>query len=443
MRAIVKPRPVPGEPWPFGLMLEKKSEPLVTRSEEVIIAVHAGAICGTDVGIYNSKDAFRREMERAVTTPVTIGHEFSGRIVDAGQNARKHLAKLIFRKAKSNRTLQAMMAGKTPGTFSRESGFMEFLEEKFHATAEMHVTCGLCYQCRKGERHVCRKTIIKGVHDDGAWAEFVKVPADNVRLFYGEEIHPDIISYMDALGNATHTVLSSKVRGSSVAVLGCGVQGLMAVAVARHAGAKKVFVTDASSDLLPHEQLVGHRFDMAKQYGADGCFDVARNDERAAFRETVLRETDGAGVDAVYEMSGSYRAYKDALHAVRMGGEIALLGIPSGEMPVDFAEDIIFRGVTIRGIIGRRVFQTWDQMEDLLRNGLADTFLSTGFISHTFPLEHFEEAFAVIRRGEAYKVLLKPGLAPTEPSAAAASGSTSGPAVSQRPDLKGQTNENI
>ena len=414
MRAIVKSRPVEGQPWPTGLRLEKKAEPLVTRDHDVIIAVHAGAICGTDVGIYNSKQSLRHEMEHAVTTPVTIGHEFSGRIVDAGTGARKHLAKLAFQKAKSNSTLSSMLAGKTASSLARDPGFLEFVEQKFHATAEMHVTCGLCYQCRRGEKHVCRNTIIKGVHDDGAWAEFVKVPAENIRLFFGEEISPDIISFMDALGNATHTVLSTRVKGSSVAVLGCGVQGLMAIAVARHAGARKIFVTDASSEHIPHQQLTEHRFALAKQYGADACFDMAVPEGKEAFLETVLKETDGTGVDAVYEMSGSYHAYADALRAVRMGGEIALLGIPSGEMSVDFANDIIFHGITVRGIIGRRVFQTWDQMEDLLRNGLAETFTSTGFVSHVFPLEQYDEAFATIRRGEAYKVLLKPGLAPPQ-----------------------------
>jgi len=388
----------------------KKSEPLVTREDDVIIAVTAGAICGTDVGIFHGKESLRREMEHAVTTPVTIGHEFSGRIVDAGPAARKYLAKLAYRKAKTHPPLQAMLAGRTASAFAREPGFLEFIEQRFYATAEMHVTCGLCYQCRNGERHVCRNTIIKGVHDDGAWADFVKVPAENVRLFCGDEIHPDIISFMDALGNATHTVLSTNVKGSTVAVLGCGVQGLMAVAVAKQAGAKRIYVTDASSQFRSHEQLVNGRFVLAAQYGADACFDVAHEDGRSSFLETVLKETDGTGLDAAYEMSGSYYAYEDALQTVRMGGELALLGLPVGEMSVDFANDVIFRGITVRGIIGRRVFQTWDQMEDLLRNGLAELFLSTGFVSHEFPLEEYDTAFETIRSGEAYKVLLKPGL---------------------------------
>ncbi len=412
MRAIVKSRPIAGSPWEKGLRFEKKAEPFVTRDEDVIIQVHAGAICGTDVGIYNGKESLRHEMERAVTNPVTIGHEFSGRIVDAGKGARKHLARLIHRKAASNADLRSLLGKKTPAALARDTAFAELLESRFHATAEMHVTCGMCYQCRKGEKHVCRNTIIKGVHDDGAWAEYVKVPAENVRLFFGEEIHPDVISFMDALGNAAHTVFSTRVKGSAVAVLGCGVQGLMAVAVARHAGARKIYVTDASSEHISHERLVERRFSLAQEYGADACFDMALEDQRKGFIDTVFADTDGTGVDAVYEMSGSYHAYRDALRAVRMGGEIALLGIPSGEMELDFANDVIFHGLTIRGIIGRKVFQTWDQMEELLRNGMADTFLSTGFISHEFPLEEFENAFDVIRRGDAYKVLLKPGLEP-------------------------------
>jgi threonine 3-dehydrogenase len=209
MRAIVKPRPVEGKDWPVGLQIVDKPEPTVERPNDVIIQVTAGAICGTDVGIYNSKDSLRVQMTRAVSDPVTVGHEFSGRIVDAGKQARAHLARLVFEKAKKNDTLKKLVRRKTARSLAAESTFLKFLEKQFFSTAEMHVTCGTCYQCLRGEFHVCRNTIIKGVHDDGAWAPYVKVPAENVRLFFQREIPYEIISFMDALGNATHTVMAA------------------------------------------------------------------------------------------------------------------------------------------------------------------------------------------------------------------------------------------
>jgi len=213
---------------------------------------------------------------------------------------------------------------------------------------------------------------------------------------------------MDAIGNATHTVMSVDIKGRNVVVLGCGVQGLMATAVAKYAGAKKIFVTDASHDDFSHDKLEERRFRMARLYGATDCFDMSLAEERDRFHSVVMKQTDQSGVDAVFEMSGSYPAYRDAFKVIRMGGTFSLLGLPTGTMPVDFAKDVIFKGITIKGIIGRRVFQTWEQMEKILKSGLAKKFLKTGFITHQFPLERYEEAFDVIRKGDAFKVLLKP-----------------------------------
>jgi len=408
MRAIVKPRPVEGSDWPIGMQLSTKPEPTLEDSGDVLIKVFAGAVCGTDVGIYQGKPSLRTEMLKARTDPVTIGHEFSGRIVAAGTKARSHLARLVVTNARTQPDLKRVVGRKSASSLSSDPKFISFLEKKFFATAEMHVTCGTCYQCRLGEFHVCRNTIIKGVHDDGAWAEYVKVPARNIRLFFGRTIPPEIISFMDALGNATHTVMSAPVRDRSVAILGCGVQGLMAVAVAKWAGAKRIYVTDASHDNFTHEKLVSNRFALARRYGADQCFDMALPDEQKHLVETVMSETENTGVDSAFEMSGSYHAYEDAARILRMGGIFSLLGLPSGTMQVDFAKNIIFSGITVHGIIGRRVFQTWDQMETLLRNGLAKQFIKTGFITHRVPFEQFEDGFAAIRSGDAYKVLLQP-----------------------------------
>lgn len=410
MKVIIKSRPVEGQDWPKGLQLAEKPAPTIEHSTDVIIRVFAGAVCGTDVGIYQGKESLRKEMLRAKTDPVTVGHEFSGRIVEAGKDALSHIGRLVVSKAKNDKALKNLVKRKTAAQLASDRGFIKFLEKKFFATAEMHVTCGTCYQCRNGERHVCRNTVIKGVHDDGAWAEYVKIPAENIRLFFGREIPPEIISFMDALGNATHTVMSAPVKGKNIAILGCGVQGLMAVAVARWAGAKQIFVTDASHDSFSHEKLVGQRFNLAKLYGADYCFDMSLEDEKEMLIETVRERTENTGVDAAFEMSGSYHAYEDAAKILRMGGVFSLLGLPSGTMQVDFAKNIIFNGITVHGIIGRRVFQTWDQMETLLKAGLAKQLMKTGFVTHQLPLERFEEGFAAIRSGDAYKVLFKPSL---------------------------------
>jgi threonine 3-dehydrogenase len=408
MKAITKNRPVEGKEWRTGFQLLDKPIPKVESPNDVIIKVFAGAICGTDVGIYNSKESLRVEMLSALTDPVTVGHEFSGHIVDAGSKARRHIAGMVFAKAKSNSAVKKLLRGKTEAAFAKSKKFLEIVGEHFHASAEMHVTCGKCYQCRLGERHVCRNTVIKGVHDDGAFAEYVKVPAGNLVMFYKKEIPLEIIAFMDAIGNATHTVMSVDVKGRNVVVLGCGVQGLMATAVAKYAGAKRIFVTDASHGEFSHEKLQERRFRMARLYGATDCFDMALPSERVRFHSVVMKETNQSGVDAVFEMSGSYEAYEDAFKAIRMGGTFSLLGLPAGTMPVDFARDVIFKGLTIKGIIGRRVFETWIQMEKILKAGLAKKFLATGFITHQFPLEKYEEAFEVIRRGDAFKVLLKP-----------------------------------
>lgn len=408
MKAIVKPKPVEDQEWKSGFQFIEKPEPKIENPNDVLIEVFAGGICGTDVGIYHGKGSLKKEMLQAVVDPVTIGHEFSGRIVDAGKTAKQHLAKLVLQRTKKDKDLKSLLKRRTVSSLSADPKFLNTLEKKFYATAEMHITCGKCYQCRLGEYHVCRNTIIKGLHDDGAWSTYVKVPAENIRIFFGREIPLEIIGFMDAIGNATHTVLSAPVKNRSVVILGLGVQGLLAVAVAKWSGAKKIYVTDASRAGYPHAKMEQNRFALARRYGADHCFDVALPEERARFLDTILSETDGTGADAVYEMSGSYRAYVDAAKIIRMGGVFSLLGIPAGSISVDFAKNIIFKGITINGIIGRKVFKTWDQMEALLKSGLANQLLKTGFVSHQFPLDQYEKAFATIQSGEAFKVLLKP-----------------------------------
>lgn len=409
MQAIVKQKPVLYKAWHKGVQRVEKEIPAVNSSSDVQIKVVAGGICGTDVGIYNSKDSLKQSMSSLSTSNVTIGHEFCGRISDAGSKAKHHLASLLAKKAIEDKSIRKFIGSRSVGQIAKDKSLIDYLNENFIATAEMHITCGKCAQCKLGEYHVCTNTVIRGLHGDGAFAEYVVLPAENVLIFKNGEIPEEIVSFMDAIGNATHTVQSlSSVKGKTVAILGNGVIGLMAVAIAKEAGVKKILVTDASHGGNTHEKLKNHRFRMAKRLGANECFDVSIPEEKKRFYKTAKKQNHGAGVDAVLEMSGSYYAYEDAFHILRMGGELALLGLASGSKAIDFSKNVIFPGITIHGIIGRRVWSTWKMMIDILKKGLAKRFLDAGFISHQLPLKDFDKGFHAIMNGDAFKVLLRP-----------------------------------
>lgn len=409
MKALVKPRPEKDGEWPVGLFLEEVPEPEIEHPEDVKIRVIAAGICGTDVGIYRSKASLRTKMTDAARERIVLGHEFCGTPVDAGSHARVRIARILEHVARHDARVGQFVGARSPEQVSADPALLSFLEENFYCSAEMHVTCGWCRQCRMGERHVCQYTRIKGVHEDGAFADYVSVRAFDLVLFRREEIPVEAIAFMDALGNAVHTVQTVDVTGKSVAVLGAGVQGLMATAVARHSGASEIYVTDAAprGDVGPGH-LERTLFGLARRFGANHCFDMSEADARTRLIATVMEETDGTGVDAVLEMSGSYGAYRNAFDIVRMGGTIGLLGLPEGEFALDFAREVIFRGLTIRGVIGRRIFETWEVMRSLLRSGLARELLDAGFVSHQLKLEDFEQGIQAILKREAVKVILRP-----------------------------------
>ncbi len=409
MNAVVKPRPEVYQAWPKGLKLVAKDTPAVRSPDDIRLKVVAGGICGTDVGIYNSKDSLKNSMSSLKTPDVTIGHEFCGRIADAGPRGRLLLAEQVIRKAKEFPPVRKFVKGRPARRLAGDAGFLQYLQDNFIATAEMHVTCGVCAQCKLGEYHVCTNTEIRGLHADGAFADEVVLPGKNVLIFRNGEIPEEIVAFMDAIGNATHTVQSlSAVRGKIVAVLGVGVIGLMSVAIAKGAGARKIIATDASHGENTHEKLEDRRFRVARMLGADECFDVSIPEEKDRFYASAKQQNHGAGVDAVLEMSGSYHAYGDAFKVLRMGGEMSLLGLTSGTLPVDFAKDIIFSGRTVHGVIGRRVWSTWEMMTVLLKKGLARRFMRAGFITHQVPLADFDKGFEAINSGDAIKVLIRP-----------------------------------
>ncbi len=344
MRALVKPGPGP------GMVVREVPEPAVGPSD-VLIRVHYAGVCGTDLHIWEW-DAWASGRLRP---PVVIGHEFAGEIVRLGPEAA-------------------------------DSGLLEVGDL---VTAEGHIICGHCLQCRIGLGHLCRRTQIIGVDRDGAFAEYIAMPASNVIRLDG--IAPEIGAIMDPLGNAVHTVLEGGgVPGSAVFVLGCGPIGCFAVGVARAAGASLVI----ASDLNPT------RLELAQRMGAHVTLNPAVDDVVGRVREL----TGGDGADLVCEMSGHPAGHAQAFAAARRGGRVNLLGTPSRTTEVDFARDVIFKGLTLYGVTGRKMYETWLQMLRLLRAGQLDP---SPVITHRVPLEAIADAIAVIKDGRAGKVILE------------------------------------
>lgn len=410
MKAIIKRRPESGKDWYQGLELAEKPEPKIEKPNEVKIKVLAAAICGTDVSIYEGTEALKNSMSSLKTPEVIVGHEFCGQVVELGQDAISRIASLLYRRQFNNQAVQNFLLNRQAADLAKDPGLLDFLKENFYVSAEMHIVCGQCYQCRLGEGNVCRNTYIKGLHQDGAFAEYVVVPAENLILFAKGEIPPEIIAFMDAIGNATHTAQSVEVKGKTILVLGLGIQGLMAIAVAKAMGAAKIFATGVSHPEMgiTTQTLEQGRFALAKKLGADRCFDTATPEGKAVLAEAVKQETEQTGVDAVLEMSGSYKAYGDAFKNIRKGGNLVLLGLPSGKLAVDFSQEVIFRGLIIKGITGRRIFGTWEMMHSLLTHGLSEIILENKIITHDLPLERFEEGFKAMLAGDGLKVILRP-----------------------------------
>lgn len=370
--------------------VEDAAEPQL-HPAEVKVRVLAAGICGTDFGIYHSstRKGIRDEMLRhlkndsSLYQPLVIGHEFCGEVVEIGAGVPKALVSI--------------------GDY---------------VTSEMHIACGYCHQCMTGRKHVCQNVKIKGVHLDGTFAEYVCVPFENLinlERFGGKQmIPPRFGAFLDALGNAVHTVMEGDVSGKTVAVLGCGTQGMMATAVARALGATRIYVTDFSvtSGGIDSGHLA-RRFDIVREMGADYCFDTNERNapgQRQELFELVSQEH-GGGVDVVLEMSGSAAAYDDAGTLVKNGGQIMLLGIPSKPLPAfDVGNYLIWKGVTMRGIFGRRMFDTWYTMLDLLAADKSGLRLKLEKIISRQPivLENFERGFELVRTQEAVKVLLTP-----------------------------------
>lgn len=406
MQVITKPIPKPGSEWGTGFELLHLAEPKLSSPDQVKIKVYASGVCGTDVSIYRSQQALAETMANVRAERVTIGHEFCGELADWGPAALKHLADLVTQRPYGNERINQFVVGRTAQQLVADTKFPTLLREEFYVTAEMHVTCGQCLQCTIGQRHLCQKTKVQGIHMDGSYAEFVVVPAEDVVLFAKGEIPPDIIAFMDAIGNGVHMMQSTDVVGRSLMITGCGVQGLASVAIAKKLGAGPIICTDA----LPEGAL--DKLAIAKQLGADAVFNMLIPGAKEALRAKVNELTNGNGVDVVFELSGNYRAYDDAFANLRLGGKLTLLGLPGGTYPLNFSQQVIFRGLTIHGVFGRRVFDSWHLMQELFSQGLGEVILQHGIITHRLPLEKYDEGFAALQNGKAIKVLLYPNGVP-------------------------------
>src|SRR5271169_4453717 len=331
-----------------GLEIAEVAVPAIGQAD-VLVRVSAASICGTDLHIYG----WDRWSQGRIKPPVTLGHEFCGVVERAGEE------------------VMAVRAG-------------DFV------SAEMHVNCGHCHQCRLGEAHICQNLKIIGIDQDGAFAEFVKIPGSNI-IKLDAAIPEHYGAILDPLGNAVHTVLAGAIAGQTVLVTGCGPIGLMSIAVAKACGSSAVFATETNE----------HRRKLAKEMGANFVFDPLKEDPV----KKILEATGGTGVDALLEMSGHPAAIQQGFKALRAGGRASLLGIPTENVPLDLVQDVIFKGATVQGIYGRRMYETWVQMTALLKAGRLNL---EPLFGERMELENFEAAFSKLQSGLAGKILMYP-----------------------------------
>ena len=338
MKALVKREAAP------GLWLEDVPEPKFGINDVLIRVLRTG-ICGTDLHIFGWDDW----AQKSVPVPLVVGHEFVGEVVDVGSN----------------------VADFRPGDI---------------VSGEGHLVCGRCRNCMAGRRHLCAHTRGLGVNYPGAFAEYVVLPMTNT-WHHAPGIDLDVAAIFDPFGNAVHSALAFKVLGEDVLITGAGPIGIMAAAIVKHAGARYVVITDLNE----------YRLDLARRVGVTRALDVRTDSVAAVQEELGMKE----GFDVGLEMSGNATALRDMISNMAHGGRIAILGIPSSETALDLTT-VVFDGLTLKGIYGREMYETWYTMTVLLQSGLD----IKPVITHRFPFVDFEEAFAVAGSGQAGKVLL-------------------------------------
>jgi threonine 3-dehydrogenase len=327
-----------------GIWMTECEKPTVGHND-LMIKIHKTAICGTDMHIYQWDDWAKN----TIPVPMVVGHEYVGEVVDIGQEVR----------------------GFSLG--DRVSG-------------EGHITCGHCRNCRAGRRHLCRNTTGVGVNRQGAFAEYLVIPAFNA-FKIPDNIPSDLAAIFDPFGNAVHTALSFDLVGEDVLITGAGPIGIMAAAVARHVGARNVVITDINT----------YRLDLAVKMGATRAVNVSTTELQDVMNELGMTE----GFDVGLEMSGVPTALRDMLDKMNNGGKIAMLGIPPNDVAIDWNQ-VIFKGLTIKGIYGREMFETWYKMASLIQAGLD----LQPMVTHQFAIDDFQQGFNVMESGQSGKVVL-------------------------------------
>ncbi len=338
MKALIKAKREP------GIWMGDTPEPEIGPND-LLIRIRKTAICGTDIHIYNWDDW----SQKTIPVPMVVGHEFAGEVAEMGS------------------AVQGFAVG------DRVSG-------------EGHITCGYCRNCRAGKRHLCRNTNGVGVNRPGAFAEYLSLPAFNA-FKLPDSISDDLAAIFDPYGNATHTALSFDLVGEDVLITGAGPIGCMAAAICRHVGARYVVVTDVNP----------YRLALADELGATRTIHVGEQDIRSVMKEIGMTE----GFDVGLEMSGSEAAFQQMLSVLNNGARIGLLGIPPKDTVIDW-NDVIFKGLTIKGVYGREMFETWYKMSTMLQSGLE----IGPIITHRVPLDDFQRGFDVMRSGQSGKVVL-------------------------------------
>jgi threonine 3-dehydrogenase len=344
MRALRKLEAAP------GLALVDLPVP-VPRDDEVLVAVQAASICGTDLHI-RRWDAWARNR---VEPPVTLGHEFAGIVVDVGRSVRN------------------VAVGD-------------------YVSAESHVTCGACFHCRTGRAHMCERTQIIGVDRDGAFAEYVTVPERVIWQNDRSKLPPEIAALQEPFGNAVFAVAHEDLAGKTVAVLGCGPVGLFAIGIARASGAGRILACDRTP----------FRLELARRMGAHGAVDVRDVGDVPLW---FVRENEGVHPDVVFEMSGAAESIVNAFAVVRSGGRVVLFGIPARPVEIDVADKLIFKNLEVSAVSGRQVWDSWFRTRWLLEHAVVDL---RPLITEQLPLDRWEGAFDLLEAGEACKLVLHP-----------------------------------
>lgn len=342
MKAVIKPRPGPG--------LEMATRPIPEIGpNDVLIQVKAASICGTDLHIYR----WDPWAQGRIRPPLVVGHEFCGIVVERG----------------------AAVTSPQVGDF---------------VSAESHIVDNTCFYCRTGQGHICANTQIIGVDRDGAFAEYIAIPAQNAWV-NPPDMPLEIAVLQENFGNAVHTAFATDLTAKKVLVTGCGPVGVMTIAVAKAAGARSVFATD----------IYPYRLELAQRMGADVVINARTEDVVGR----VYELTEGEGVDVLLEMSGAPSAIEQGFTLLRPGGEAALLGLAPGPITFDINKAIVFKGAKVYGIIGRELWATWYRMRGLLRSGAVDL---SPVVTHKFRLEEYDQALEMMASGQSGKVVLYP-----------------------------------